>query len=115
MATNLDYDLLKYLRNLGFQTTVMEKILTHCPLKTKFEKEKESPMIIDLTQMKNWQLNVLLILLTVGSNFNTIEPLENVKCSVDDSRTTGKYSSTICHYNFRKSMGGVDNFWLFRW
>ena len=113
------YDLLVHLRNLGFQATrtIRENRLKHCPIKSDKDLKKDKRGAYDYRFDTNEEILIIKWFdnkcVTVGSNFDTIEPLAKVQRWIKDCKSKEGVPQPHAIYNYNKNMGGVDHHdWL---
>ena len=114
------YELLVHLRDLGYQATgtIRENRLKKCPLmETKEMKKKERGTTcfrFDTNEeilFVRWLDNTCV---TIGTNYDTIEPLQKVKRYLKESKTKDAVSQPHVFKNYCQYMGGVDkhDWWI---
>ncbi|XP_066959027.1 piggyBac transposable element-derived protein 3-like [Macrobrachium rosenbergii] len=113
------YELLVHLRNIGFQAsgTHRENCLKNCTLKSTNDMRKETRGSYDYrfdtneeVLMVNWLDNKCV---TVGTNYDTVEPLAKVQRWIKTSKSKGSVPQPNAIFDYNKCMGGVDHHdWL---
>lgn len=113
------HDLLVHLRELGFQAsgTIRENRLRKCPLKSTKDMMKENRGSYDYRFDTNEEILIVKWhdnkCVTVGTNFDTVQPLSRVQRWLRDSKTKGYVPQPNVINNYNKYMGGVDHHdWL---
>ena len=112
-------DLLTYLRDKGFLATgtMRDNRLEKCPLKDSKQMKKESrgsyDYRFDATNeilIVRWMDNKCV---TIGTNYDTVEPISNVLRWRKQEKTRGSVSQPHVLNTYNKCMGGVDKHdWL---
>jgi hypothetical protein len=113
------YDLLKILKDNGFRATgtIRDNRAGKCPLKSVKEVEKSKRGMYDhrfdqknKILMVRWNDNKCV---TMGTNFDTVEPICAVRRWNKDKKEHVPISQPRLIYNYNKFMGGVDHHdWL---
>ncbi|XP_066959282.1 piggyBac transposable element-derived protein 2-like [Macrobrachium rosenbergii] len=109
------YELLVHLRNISFQAsgTLRENRLKNCTLKSTNDMKKETRGSYDYrfdtseeVLMVKWLHNKCV---TVGTNYDTVEPLAKVQRWIKTSKSKGSVPQPNAIFNYNKCMGGVDH------